>query len=80
MNAKPTHHRREHQKYLPDYNAQDRAVTIARRADPAADHAAQATVIYPLQRPGAPELEPATALGVGRLTDPAAVRMSKRHL
>jgi tetratricopeptide (TPR) repeat protein len=49
-------HRREHAKYLPDYNAQDRAVSIARRADPAADHAAQATVIYPLQRAGAPEL------------------------
>jgi len=54
--AKAAHHRREHQKYVPDYNAQDRAVSIARRADPAADHAAQATVIYPLQRSGAPEL------------------------
>jgi tetratricopeptide (TPR) repeat protein len=53
---KATHHRQEHQKYLPDYNAQDRAVSIARRADPAANHAAQATVIYPLQRPGAPDL------------------------
>ena len=52
-------HRQEHKKYLPDYNAQDRAISNARRADPAADHAAQATVIYPLQRPGAPEL-PAT--------------------
>ena len=49
-------HRREHEKYLPDYNATDRAITIARRANPAADHAAQATVIYPLQRPGAAEL------------------------
>jgi len=49
-------HRREHEKYLPDYNATDRAVAVARRAHPAADHAAQATVIYPLQRPGAPEL------------------------
>ncbi len=49
-------HRREHEKYLPDYNAADRTVAIARRAHPAADHAAQATVIYPLQRPGAPEL------------------------
>ena len=54
--AKAAHHRREHQKYLPDYNAQDRAVSIARRADPAANHAAQATVIYPLQRPGAPDM------------------------
>ena len=49
-------HRREHEKYRPDDNARDRAISIARRADPAADHAAQATVIYPLQRPGAPEL------------------------
>jgi hypothetical protein len=54
--AKSSHHRREHQKYLPDFNAQDHAVTIARRANPAANHAAQATVIYPLQRSGAPEL------------------------
>ena len=44
------YHRREHEKYLPDYNAADRAIAIARRANPAADHAAQATVIYPLQR------------------------------
>lgn len=55
--AKAVHHRREHQKYVPDYNAQDRAVSIARRANPAANHAAQATVIYPLQRSGAPELD-----------------------
>ncbi len=46
-------HRRLHEKYRPDDNARDRAITIARRADPAADHAAQALVIYPLQRPGA---------------------------
>jgi tetratricopeptide (TPR) repeat protein len=52
--AKAANHRREHQKFLPDYNAQDHAVSIARRADPAANHAAQATVIYPLQRQGAP--------------------------
>jgi len=54
--AKAAYHRKEHQKYLPDYNAQDRAIGLARRANPAADHAAQAIVIYPLQRPGAPEL------------------------
>ena len=46
---KAAYHRREHHKYLPDYNAQDRAVSIARRANPAADHAAQATVIYSLR-------------------------------
>ncbi len=52
--TKASWHRQEHATYLPDYNAQDRAITIARRADPAADHAAQATIIYPLQRPTAP--------------------------
>ncbi len=55
-------HRKEHEKYLPDYNAQDQAITAARRANPAADHAAQATVIYPLQRAGAPELKSATGV------------------
>ena len=53
---KAAFHRREHEKFLPDYNAADRAISVARRANAAADHAAQATVIYPLQRPGAPEL------------------------
>ena len=54
--TRAAYHRREHEKYRPDDNARDRAISIARRADPAADHAAQATVIYDLQRPGAPEL------------------------
>lgn len=48
---KAAYHRQEHKRYLPDYNAQDRAVTFARRTNPAADHAAQATVIYPLLPP-----------------------------
>jgi hypothetical protein len=59
--AKAAFHRQEHNKYLPDYNAQDHAISVARRTDPAADHAAQATVIYPLQRPGAPGLPGAPA-------------------
>jgi tetratricopeptide (TPR) repeat protein len=46
-------HRRLHEKYKPDDNARDRAVAIARRNDPAADHAAEAVVIYDLQRPDA---------------------------
>ena len=54
--TKAAYHRRQHEKYRPDDNARDRAISIARRADPAADHAAQATVIYSLQRLGAPEL------------------------
>jgi tetratricopeptide (TPR) repeat protein len=50
-------HRKLHEKFRPDDNARDRAVAAARRRDPAADHAAQAIVIYPLQRPGAFELQ-----------------------
>jgi len=42
--------------YRVDDNARDRAVAIARAADPAADHAAEAIVIYELDRPGAFEL------------------------
>ena len=49
-------HRQAHERYRPDDNARDRAVTIARRHNPAADNAAKATVFYPLQRPGAPGL------------------------
>lgn len=49
-------HRALHERYRVDDNARDRAVTIARRSNPAADHAAQAIVIYSLQRPGAPGL------------------------
>lgn len=61
------HHQRQHEKYRPDDNARDRAVAAERRRNPAADHAAQAIVIYPLQRPGAPGLtrgpHPATITG-----------------
>ena len=46
-------HRRLHEKYKPDDNARDHAVAIARRDDPAADRAAEAVVIYDLQREGA---------------------------
>jgi tetratricopeptide (TPR) repeat protein len=49
-------HRKLHERYRPDDNARDRAISIARRSNPAADHAAQAIVIYSLQRPGAPGL------------------------
>ena len=38
---------------VPDSNALDRAKTAARQRDPAANHAAEAVVIYDLQRPGA---------------------------
>ena len=46
-------HRQLHGKYRLDDNARDRAVAAARRRDAAANHAAEAVVIYDLQRPGA---------------------------
>jgi len=46
-------HRKLHLKYKPDDNAMERAVTIHRRANSAANHAAESIVIYNLQRPGA---------------------------
>ena len=49
-------HRRLHEQYRPDDNAKDRAIAAARRRDPAANHAAEAVVVYDLQRPGAFEL------------------------
>ena len=50
-------HRLLHEKYRPDDNARDVAVANARRANPAADNAAQAITIYMLQRNGAPGLD-----------------------
>jgi tetratricopeptide (TPR) repeat protein len=49
-------HRLAHERYKMDDNAADRAVRLAREKYPAANHAAEAVVIYSLQRPGAPEL------------------------
>ena len=43
-------HRRLHEYYRIDDNARDRAVNLHRRNNPAADHAAEAVVIYDLQR------------------------------
>jgi hypothetical protein len=50
-------------KYKPDDTAQGRAVGLARKKYPAANAAAEAIVIYPLQRAGAPGLSelPTTA-------------------
>jgi tetratricopeptide (TPR) repeat protein len=47
-------HQRLHMRYKPDDNAADRAIRLAREKYPAANHAAEAVTIYPLQRPGAP--------------------------
>jgi len=49
------HHRELHARYKPDDNARDRAVAIQRRANPAADHAAEAIVIYDLRDGSDPE-------------------------
>ena len=49
-------HQALHAKYKVDDNARDRAIAAARQANPAADHAADAVVIYDLQRDGAFEL------------------------
>ncbi len=45
-------HASEYQRYRVDDNARDRAISLARQANPAADHAADAVVIYDLQRSG----------------------------
>lgn len=49
-------HRTLHKRYKPDDNAADEAVKLAREKYPAANHAAEAVVIYPLHREGAPGL------------------------
>jgi len=49
-------HRLANLKYKPDDNASNLARRPARQKYPAANRAAEALVIYPLQRPGAPEL------------------------
>ncbi len=46
-----------YKRYKPDDNARDRAVTAARMKSPAANHAAEAIVIYDLHRDGAYEIE-----------------------
>jgi tetratricopeptide (TPR) repeat protein len=58
-------HQELHARYKRDDNARDRAIATARRADPAADHAAEAIVIYDLQRPERFEGDRAGVAGVG---------------
>lgn len=53
--AKAAEHRALHAKYKPDDNARDKAVAAARIKYPAANHAAEAIVIYDLNRPDAYE-------------------------
>jgi tetratricopeptide (TPR) repeat protein len=56
--ASATRHRDLHARYKPDDNASGRAVAAARKAYPAADHAANVVVIHDLAREGAYELAP----------------------
>jgi len=51
-------HRELHATYKPDDNAREQAVALHRKRNPAADHAAEAIVIYDLHRPRAFGLEP----------------------
>jgi tetratricopeptide (TPR) repeat protein len=49
-------HRELYAKYKGDDNARDRAIVLARQKSAPANHAAEAIVLYDLQRPGAYEL------------------------
>jgi tetratricopeptide (TPR) repeat protein len=59
-------HRALHLKYKPDDNAMARPVALHRQRNPAADHAAEAVVIYDLQREGAYGLPSAPRLARAR--------------
>ena len=54
--TKAEEHQKLHDKYRPDDQARGIAVRKAREKYPAANHAAEALVIYPLHRTDAPEL------------------------
>ena len=53
---KAEEHADAHARYKVDENAKDRAINLARQKSPAANAAAEAIVIYPLHRTGAPGL------------------------
>ena len=67
---KAADHREKYLKYRPDDNARGRAISVARAKDPAANHAAEAIVIYDLHRPGRFE-QPATGSQVSPGSQPA---------
>lgn len=52
-------HRALHERYRKDDQAVERAVSLHRSRNPAANHAAEAVAIYDLRRPGASGLPPA---------------------
>jgi tetratricopeptide (TPR) repeat protein len=67
--------RTNHAKYKPDENARDNAVRLARQQYPWADHAAEATVFYDMQRTGGftGDLLPGTRLDVAKPSGAVAV-------
>jgi tetratricopeptide (TPR) repeat protein len=71
--ARAATHRALAEQYRPDEHAVERAVTTHRRANPAADHAAEPVAIYDLQRPQAYGLPAATLVGEGGATTAAGV-------
>ncbi len=75
--ASAEHHAALHERYRPDDNAGDRVIAAHRRRNPAADHAAEAVVIYDLQRPGAFGLP---SQSQDRRADSAVPGLSARHL
>lgn len=54
--AQAQRHQQLHDRYRPDDHAVEQAVSLHRRNNPAADHAAEAVAVYDLQRHGAYEL------------------------
>jgi tetratricopeptide (TPR) repeat protein len=60
--TKADEHRLLHARFKADDNAGDKAIAIAREKYPAANRAAEAVVIYPLQRAGAPQLPQQAAI------------------
>ena len=58
LDQKADFHRQANLRYKPDDNASNLARRPARQKYPAANRAAESTVIYPMQRPGAPGLPP----------------------
>ncbi|MCA9751414.1 MAG: tetratricopeptide repeat protein [Gemmatimonadetes bacterium] len=67
--ARAAEHRELHATYKPDDNARDRAIAAARIRYPAANHAAEAVVIYDLQRDGAYDLPAQVASDIAMAED-----------
>lgn len=70
-NERAERHRRLHEIYKPDDNARDKAVAAARRKYPAANHAAEALVIYRLTAP--PAESPAASTNASPNASPNAL-------